>query len=271
MLDCQNTRQLLDAFEDGELDAVTSLQVQTHLESCEDCQRRLISRRVLNASLTRIREATPKASSALRRKVLAEDSVTAARSGAWGRNIGWGALAAVLLAFVLSFLVEPDLHASGNDVRPFVQSHKGWALAHAPIDLQTSDSEEAAVWFGEKVPGLRAPRETPPGYTLVGTRIAEVDGQTVGVLLYEHEGRRISCFVRPERRPATEGFDQIALQGEAFQAGRCRGHQIVSWGSGDGSIVLVGELGEDSLLAFAEQNAVDVPGGHAGSSGRTRG
>lgn len=36
-MSCQETRQLLDAYVDGELDLVRSLELERHLESCAEC------------------------------------------------------------------------------------------------------------------------------------------------------------------------------------------------------------------------------------------
>ncbi len=270
-LECRDARRLLDAFQDGELDAITSLRVQTHLESCGECARHRLWQNELTRSLDRIRDTTPMAPEALHRHITALSRSGPASFSVWTRPLVRGTAAAVILAFAISLFVLLERGEVENDVRPYVQTHQVWAGEHAQVDLATSDSETAALWFSEQLPGLSAPLSAPPGYALVGTRLAQVGGRPVGVLLYEHEGRSISCFVRLWQEAATEGFDQIALRGEGFLAGRCRGHQIVSWGGEGGSVVLVGDLDEDSLLAFAEHNAVDLPTAGAPQRALSRG
>ena len=40
-MNCEDVRTLLDGYADGELDLVNHLQIEQHLEECEDCAQRV--------------------------------------------------------------------------------------------------------------------------------------------------------------------------------------------------------------------------------------
>ena len=74
-LNCQEAQNLLEAFHDNELDGVTSLSVQEHLDGCPDCRRQWRWLCEVEASLQRLTESTPSPNQDLRRRVLQPTSL----------------------------------------------------------------------------------------------------------------------------------------------------------------------------------------------------
>ena len=76
-LNCQETQNLLEASHDNELDGVTSLSVQEHLDECPDCRRQWRWLCEVEASLRRLTESVPSPDQDLRRNVLRPTSTLA--------------------------------------------------------------------------------------------------------------------------------------------------------------------------------------------------
>lgn len=258
-VDCEDVRRLMDAFDDDELDAVTSLRVQDHLDTCETCRGHRAWRQETERSLQRIREKEPSAGAALRHRVHALASEGRDRPLRQRRKpFAFSAAALLVATFFLTFLLLPPTGLSGSDVRLFVQSHRSVNLEGGTAELATSDPEAAAAWLAARLPGVSVPRHVPAGYDLAGARTVEVDGQPTGVLLYEKNGtQKISCFVLPDDKPVSRGFDEVVVRPDGLRAGRCRSHQVVTWSRDAGGLVVVGGLGEASVLAFAEESRGD--------------
>lgn len=252
-LNCSDVDALLDAFEDNEIDSVTSLRVQKHLDSCTGCRTRHGWLQSTSRSLARIRQRTPEPSPELRRRVAGLPDERQSRTLSWLPSL-YQAAALLVLVFALTFLLLPQAGLAEMDARVFVRSHNATQTVEGSDELDTHDPIEAAAWLRDRLPEARAPRGAPPGYRLTGARITEVAGRPVGLLLYEDGARKISCFVPSGRLELTRGFDEIAIRQDGLTAGRCRGHQIVSWSGSGGAAVVIGEIADEALLAFATVN-----------------
>lgn len=258
-LNCEEARQLLDAFHDNEIDSVTSLRVEEHVVSCQRCRDEEWWSEEVRASLGRIKGKTPPPSAALRERVAA---IPAAGGNARSkprrrtRPVILQAAAVLVIGLLLSVFMLPQAAYSGMDARLFVRNHKEIQTSgEASLELRTEDPTEAANWLRAHLADVDPPGRVPEGYRLRGALITEIDGARTGLLLYEGNGRSISCFVRAGGEPVERGFDVVEFEADGIKAGRCRGHQIVTWESEQGPVVLVGDLSEETLLAFAMENS----------------
>jgi hypothetical protein len=74
------------------------------------------------------------------------------------------------------------------------------------------------------------------------------------VLVFEKEGRKVSCFLQSGKKNIDRGFEEVERRADGIQKGRCRNYQVVTWAGENGTGVVVGDLQESALLAFAEQS-----------------
>ncbi len=241
----EEAETLLEAFQENELDAVTSLAVQEHLDLCPLCRQSLRWNAETDASLRRLVEATPPASAALRRSILN----IADRDGRWpwarARKL---ALAAALVALlgIGSLVIFKPAHPPG--VMPFVEDHLRTLAKPDAVELATSDPRAAEAWLGERLPfGVRAP--AAPGYRLLGARLCRIGGEPVALLLYEHAGEKLSCFISARSQTALHGFDSDAPHG--IKLGACEGRNVAAWDAPGAGYVLVGGVSREALVAFA--------------------
>jgi anti-sigma factor RsiW len=251
-LGCEEAEPLLAAFEANELDGVTSLAVQEHLDECPLCQQRRRWNAEADASLRRLADTTPAASSGLRARILAiaqtERRVIPAR-------FQYAALA--VAAVIIALLGFASLwHFSTPDAMAFVENHISTLAKSEPVELRTSDAVEAEQWLRARLPFAPIVPRTPD-YHLVGARLCEVNKAPVAFLLYERDGNRVSCFVTADSQTRLRGFDATAAN--RVRLGTCDGQNIAAWDADHSGYLLVGDLPRESLVAFANHATRQVP------------
>jgi anti-sigma factor RsiW len=255
-LNCQEAQNLLEAFHDNELDGVSSLAVQEHLDECPDCRRQWWWLGEVEASLQRLSESVPSPTEALRRRILRptfrQPGPVLALFRAYGRLAGVVSLA-LLFALAASVLLTVR---TGADVMLFVRDSAKMARNANPVELRTSDTEQAEQWLKQRV-GLTPRIPSPSGFKLVGARSCHINRKEVGLLLFERDGQRLSCYVGRSSMTALRGFDDTTPEG--IRLGTCEGRHVAAWDAGDVSYLLVANLPKDALLAVADECTSGAP------------
>jgi anti-sigma factor RsiW len=190
----------VQAYADGELDAVSALAVEQHLETCAECRalhdgivemRAALKRdaryyRPAEAFTQRIRSDIARESSATRRR-----ATLGSRpfwTGAFG-GVAATALAASLVLFVMLPSAQDQL---ANDV---ASAHVRSLIGDHLIDVASSNHHVVKPWFAGRAD------ISPPvadyaaqGFTLVGGRLDYVDGKRAAVLVYRHGAHIVNVF-----------------------------------------------------------------------------
>ncbi len=251
-LNCQEVQNLLEAFHDNELDGVTSLSIQEHLDGCPDCRRQWRWLCEFEASLQRLSESTPSATQDLRRRILQPTSLQPSVVLAFFRmhRRMTGVVSLVLLFALTSIVLLTEWTRA--DVMLFVRDSVKVAEKAAPVDLRTSNTEEAEQWLKNHL-GFAPTVPDPSGFKLVGARSCHINREATGLLLFERDGQSLSCYVRRASMTALRGFDETTPQGTKL--GTCEGRHVAAWDAGDISYLLVADLPKDALLAVADEVA----------------
>jgi anti-sigma factor RsiW len=240
---CDDARPLLHARLDGEIDAVQSATLDSHLAECGDCGREFER---LEGLRTTIR-------SGLRRHRAPDglrDQVRFAIRGAEYLDRGaaardwrmWGAMAA---AFLLCVVAAALYFANQRQQRilvaeEFFSAHQR-ALMGRAVDVVSTDQHTVKPWFNGKLPF------SPPvidlaaeGFPLEGGRVDYVRGESVAALVYRRRLHRIDLFVQPtsEQRAASQ------LEHNGFRE--------LSWSKDGFAFTAVSDLNAGELSAFAE-------------------
>ena len=268
--DCGEIQELLPAFAANELDPLTSLAVQKHLDGCAACRSQARWDHELGGSLRRLSERTPAPSAVLRARLLERPP---SRGLAWVFSwvaaslrtpAGWGvALSATAAVVVLvGILAHHASSRASGPLRDFVSVHVDTIAKAAPAEIATADPVEAEHWLRAHLPfEVRTPKTIPAGYRLLGARVCRAGREPAGVLLYDRDGQRVSCFIQPpsalsissETRGDAGSQHVVAVNnGRQVVCGTCRGVGFAAWKEADLCYVLVADLPERSLLAFAE-------------------
>jgi anti-sigma factor RsiW len=249
-LNCEEALSLLEAFRDNELDSVTSLAVQEHLDDCTACQRRLHWNAEVDSALRRLADATPRASATLRTNVVAmPDRERQTPPGQLRRQALRLAAIIVALVSILSLLY---FHLGRSpDVMPFVENHIQSVAKPEPVAIRTSDPKVAERWLKARLSfALQVPH--PTAYRLLGARLCKVNNEPVAFLLYTQAGEPLSCFVTRRSQTGLRGLDATARNG--IRLGTCEGKNVAAWNADQANYVLVADLPRESLVAFADQS-----------------
>jgi anti-sigma factor RsiW len=237
----ENDRLLLNAYIDGELDPVHTLEFE----------RRLADSPALGAERARIealrgamRERLPRetASPALRRRVAALGRPQPYAAD-WGRR--WGAMAAsIAVAFVVgSAATFVAIGPPGREpvAEALIASHMRSLMASQPIDVASSDRHTVKPWFNGKLP--QSPRVvdlTAQGFPLVGGRIDVIGLTPAPTLVYRAQKHVISLTALPAAQRAGAPVRPID------------GYNVVEWTDGPLAYWAVSDLAAPELETFAK-------------------
>jgi anti-sigma factor RsiW len=257
---CEETRILVHALIDGELDAGHAHEVETHLAGCPACAAHLRDYRVMRHALAApaLRHQAP---AALRARIEGTAPVLPIRSAvvrssrrsllkglAMGSVLS-GALAASLVVVVLRR--EQDQRILGDVVSAHLRSLQGDRL----IDVQSSDQHTVKPWFNGRLDVAPPVVDlTAQGFTLIGGRLDYIDGRPVAAIVYKRRAHVINLFVAPvgTQVPGSErgaGIEQV------------QGFNIWRWTRSDLGFWAASDINAEELQEFGEKLEAAIRGG----------
>jgi anti-sigma factor RsiW len=249
-MQCQESKKILDAYVDNEVDVLQSVALEEHLAECPDCTKTIESRRTLKSAIQNADlryTAPPELVSAVRKELrMGEEKRTSARwlGFNWLRlkdlSLGFaGATVAFLLAAsILGFWfhtpesVKIARAATDDYVRSMLMENRG-------IDVVSTDQHTVKPWFNGKT-SFSPPVENyaDKGFPLAGGRLDFVDNQTVATLIYRRNQHYINVFLYPSN--------------ESYEGARQeRGYRILYWSRDGMQYWVVSDLNQQELEQFA--------------------
>lgn len=258
-MNCPESRRWLSAEIDRELDAVHSLELSRHLQTCPACaaeQQALqaVRRALQNEALAyRAPAAVRQEIGRFVRELAAEEAgersaarepVLRARLGAdfWTRLWRYSTLGAAALALLLVLLRPAGPSAHDQRVQELVASHIRSLQAEHLMDVASSDQHTVKPWFDGKVDFAPVVKDwAAENYPLIGGRLDYVGGRSVAALVYRHSKHYINVFVWPVQPTPAAGS-------ESFQ-----GYAIVTRAQGGLAYYFVSDLNAVELGAFADR------------------
>jgi anti-sigma factor RsiW len=252
---CEETRILVHALVDGELDAGHAREVEAHLASCPDCAAQLRDYRVMRQALSApaLRHQAP---AALRARI--ESALPARRAVAPSRrslfkglamgSVLSGALAASLVVFVMNR--EEDQRILGDVVSAHLRSLQGDRL----IDVQSTDRHTVKPWFNGRLDVAPPVVDlTAQGFTLIGGRLDYIDGRPVAAIVYKRRAHVINLFVQ-QVTAQVSGPERATIE-------QLQGFNVWRWSRADLGFWAVSDINAEELQEFGEKLAAGVRGG----------
>ncbi len=257
---------MIQSFFDDELDAIHSLQVETHVAGCPTCAGEINRLRAVKQTIAR-KEVGWRAPPHVRAQVMAALARAAdEQQRVTTRHQATKAPALSVMALVRQWLFVPSFAALAASLflvfgplqtrsaleDEIVASHIRSTLVNHLTDVQTSDRHTVKPWFNGKIDF--APPVTDlaaQGFPLIGGRVDYVGGRVVAALVYRRHGHVINLFIWP----ASSSGARTATRD---------GYSLESWTSNGLDFVAVSDTGADDMrnfrLAFVSQTETQRSG-----------
>ena len=274
-MNCEEIRNLMDAYLDGELDPVTSQRVEQHLRECGNCEQ---AYEVETAMAHAISQAAPyyKAPIELRERIqlslreaigaptshgaAGEDPLPVRRPEAVPRGVffdmpwNWLALAAAIaVAAIVASSFLPRLRQPGADqflATQLIASHVRSLMADHLTDVASSDQHTVKPWLDAKL-DFAAPVVdlSGEGFPLLGGRLDYLDNRPVAALVYGRRKHFINLFVWPAASDAAKTPKTITRQG----------YQLLHWANSDFNYWAVSDISDGELQTFNRSFEQQIP------------
>lgn len=241
----------VQAYVDGEVDALTGADIERHLEHCTECQAlRSRTEELRSAIRTQIRvpNAPPELRDRVMRALNAERTLEVrdtdrarTRKSRWtfwsGAASGFGTAAAA--AAVVAFWVLTPLRLNPM-VDELLRAHMSSLASSHLIDVVSTDRHTVKPWFAGRTDISPVVADfAPQGYALAGGRVDYLEHQRAAVVVYQHGPHVINVYC-------------WAATSKVLPRNATRhGYHLAFWQSGDLAYAAVSDTGWDELLGLA--------------------
>ena len=244
-MNCEEFRNLLHGYLDGELDLERNLEIERHLERCPACPEAVSRYRALRAALghpSLYRRPTVELRERIRSSLHPDR-----KSRAILLRSGWRLLAfaasLVLAAFLGWSLGRLGRGPSVEDslAQEVVSSHVRSLMAKHLEDVHSTDTHEVKPWFNGRVGFSPMVMDlAQKGYPLVGGRLDYIDHQEAAALVYKRHQHVINVFMWP------------AAVDEPVRKLTRQGFHVFHWTKAGLTCWVISDLNEQELQEFVE-------------------
>jgi anti-sigma factor (TIGR02949 family) len=252
---CEECRDLLSAYLDGELAADKRRRVAAHIEGCAACGEALADYGRIGRTLRQMgRVAAPPSLAARVRQTLdrAEaNSDMAVRSAVavlpsprrvWPRSLAadFAAIAATCLVSVLTtWWVMSSANTASGIERELLNAHLRSLLQDSQVQIASSDQHTVRPWFTGRADFAPAVKDlAADGFPLVGGRLDYVADRRAGVLVYKRRLHVINVFMWPASAATAESAPRPASR---------NGYNLLTWTRNGITYAAVSDLNRDEL------------------------
>jgi mycothiol system anti-sigma-R factor len=274
-VNCEEIKNLMDAYLDGELDPVTSQRVEQHLRDCPKCEQAYEVETVMAHAIS---QAAPyyKAPFELRERIQGSlrdaigvttsrgapgaASLAVRRPEAMRRGVffdmpwNWLALAAAIaVAAIVASSFLPRLRQPGADqflATQLIASHVRSLMAAHLTDVASSDQHTVKPWLDTKLDFAPPVVDlSSDGFPLVGGRLDYLDNRPVAALVYGRRKHFINLFVWPAASDEAKAPKTITREG----------YQLLHWADSDFNYWAVSDVNVNDLQLFKQQFETRTP------------
>jgi len=248
---CNDTRELIGAYVDGELDLVRSLDIEGHLHECSVCSQEYQSHQKLRRAI-RSGDLYFDAPAGLQERVTAQlgrksERQPRALSWSWSWAIAEAGIIAVLILMLAVSLFWPAPSGGTLVARDLVSSHVR-SLQGRTTDIDNDDRHTVKPWFNGKLDfSPPVPDLADSGFTLKGGRLDYVDGRPVAVAVYARRQHIINLYIWPSSNQPTTS-EAVNTQ---------QGYNMIHWINSGMTFWAVSDLNVAELHDFVKAEQKD--------------
>jgi anti-sigma factor (TIGR02949 family) len=252
-MNCAKTEVMLHALLDGELDAGHAHDVEVHIADCAECDEKLDAFRAMRAAMAsaNLKERAP---ASLRARIeaslpapsariipLSKFSLPSRRSFFGGFAVGSVASAALAATLALAvFRTDLDRSVADDVVSAHIRSLQAGHL----MDVVTSDQHTVKPWFDGKVDVAPPVVDlTAQGFTLLGGRLDDIDGEPVASVIYQRRKHVINLFVA----------QRLGAEHATVTARTIQGYNVRHWTAQGLDFWAVSDLDPEELGEFVQK------------------
>ena len=245
-MQCQESKKILDAYVDNEVDLMQSVALEEHLAGCTDCSQMLEGRRALKDSIHNADlryAAPPELLKSVRKSLRMPEEKTSVPKWQWFRMASLGFASATAVCALIVAIAWFALHTPADQkmAQLLVDNHVRSMMASHLVDIPSSDQHVVKPWFNGKL--TFSPKVTDfkdKGFPLDGGRLDYVDNESAAALVYKRNQHIINIFEYPGGGSSSS---------KVFQE---RGYNIVHWTNEGMQYWVVSDLNLPELQQFVE-------------------
>jgi anti-sigma factor RsiW len=244
----ETARRRLNAYIDGELDAASTIELESDIEASPALRQELERLSALH-HVVQTRAIRFNAPSRLSKSLFATFSATKAESvplgvSAWWRTIAIGTAASAVALFLWSLgLTFLGRDTPGVVMDEVVTAHVRSLMADHLTDLASSERHSVKPWLSNRLDFAPPVNEfASEGFVLAGARLDYIAGKPAAAIVYRYRQHLINVFVQPA---PVSGDGSIKLSSH-------RGYNSVSFESNGMSYRAVSDLNQHDLGQLAK-------------------
>ena len=247
---CDQCRELLDAYLDGELPSDEEAAVREHIASCAECASEhgrlvAVSRKI---GETLVKYPAPDVLKARIRVALAQPGpltpdVPVARAISTGR-LSLGGVGIAAASAIITFAIVRGVAPNRSPTDEIVSSHIRALMPGHLTDVSSTNQHNVKPWFNGRVDlSPPVPNLDSLGFPLIGGRLDYVQNRTVPVVVYGRRQHLIDVYSWPD-----------AHQGNSSDVSEStrNGYNVIAWHAGGLSLEAVSDLNRLELQQFVK-------------------
>ncbi len=242
---CEEWRNKLDLYADGELSPAEASQLSAHMRSCAACATSALERVQLKRSVA-VAGARYQPSAALREKITKTVAVKPRRVFGWQwRILAVPALLVLIASVGVNWYVGRESARRQRVYSELADLHVAALASATPVDVVSTDRHTVKPWFQGKIPfSFNLPELQGTEFTLLGGRVTYL-AQTPGAhLIYQVRKHEISVFIFQDRGTETAALPSGPAHAMSFN--------MENWAQGGLRYFVVGDVSADDIQALSK-------------------
>jgi anti-sigma factor RsiW len=246
-MNCQQTKSLIDAYADGELDAAGILELEKHIHDCPACALAWRNAQTLKKALKQD-SLFFTAPTELRRAIKAELRSQVETKSCWNfSNWNWlttattsVATACLVLVLTLS-LTRPSTEQ--RLTQEIVSSNIRSLMADHMLDVVSTDQHTVKPWFNGKLDFSPPVKDlAAKEYPLIGGRLDYIGGRSVAALVFHRNKHVINLFIWPGSEKDSKPAVAASIQG----------YNVIHWTNAGMTFWAASDLNKNELMEFVQ-------------------